>query len=708
MRNLNTVRSSKSLPIVLVAAACLSVAVQARFQDPAAAPSVAPADPVAPPSRAVIARYCATCHNPRTNAGSLSLQAFDPDQAAASPEVAEKVLRKLKTGAMPPAGVPRPDAGTVARIVTSIEATLDADATAHPNPGYSPIHRLNRTEYVNAIRDLLDLEIDGRSFFPADDTGYGFDNIADVLSVSPMLIERYLSASQKISRLAIGDPAMQPAVATYAVGKYIRQEDRRGEDVPFGSRGGFAVRHYFPMDGDYIVKVYLDRTYTGQVRGLAEKHDLEVRLNGALVKQFEVGGIETDAEGNPVTPAPAPRETAAAAAGPSGKPAAAVAQPAAGGRRGRQPLTPEQQAENDRRAAEQAARLAEQANIAGQRAEQSQAADAHLFVRFPAKAGPGVLAVTFVAKDVLHEGAQRHPLMVTSYEYAGNTVGDPAVGSIDIRGPFDVTGRGDTPSRRRIFTCRPASAAGEERCARTIVSELARRAYRRPLTDGDVQGLIELYKSGRAGRDFEAGIESALRRILVSPDFLFRAADPPAAVPANAPYRLSDLQLASRLSFFLWSSIPDDELLTLASRDQLSRPDVYSQQIRRMLADPRARALVENFAGQWLFLRNLRLVTPDPYEFPDFDDNLREAFQKETELFLDSQIRGDRSVGELLNADYTFLNQRLAEHYGIPNVYGTHFRRVAIQDPMRRGLLGQGSILTVTSYREPDLAGTSR
>ncbi len=651
--------------------------------------------------RAVLTRYCVTCHNERLKTAGLMLDTLDVTNVGPHADRWEQVVRKLRAGSMPPPGAPRPDPATYRALAGSLEQALDRVAADHPNPGKLTIHRLNRTEYVNAVRDLLALDIDGRSLFPADDTGYGFDNIADVLSVSPLLLERYLSAAGKIARLAVGDPAAPPTSQEYTVGKYFRQDDRRSGDLPFGSRGGLAVRHYFPVDGEYLLKVYLDRTYQGNVRGLAEQHRLEVRVNGEVLDSFAVGGTDLDAEGNPVRPQasattpqnrngtpdqqrqspPSASDLATENRSQSSRPQAA----------GRQRLTTEE-------IAERAAKIVQQAQISGQRAEQDHSADAQLFVRFPAKAGPALVGVSFVAHDTLHEGMRRPTLMITSYEYAGNTVGDPMVASIDIRGPYNVTGRGDTPSRRRIFLCRPARSGDEERCAVRILTRLARQAYRRPVGDDDIRPLVEFFRSGRRERDFDAGIQAALERLLVSPAFLFRVVDPPAGTRPGATYRLNDVQLASRLSFFLWSSLPDEELLEQASRGRLSDPVVFGRQVRRMIADPRAKALIDNFAGQWLLLRNLKLATPDPYEFPDFDDNLRESLQRETELFLESQIHEDRSIIELLTANYTFINERLARHYGVPNVYGSHFRRITWTDEKRRGLLGQGSILTVTSY----------
>ena len=599
-----------------------------------------PSPSVGPPAteyRALLDRYCVTCHNERTRAGDLALDTTDIEHVGQSVEVWEKVVRKLRTRAMPPLGRPRPDDVAYDAFASWMETALDGVAAASPNPGRRPaMHRLNRAEYTNAIRDLLAFDIDSRSLLPPDDSGYGFDNIADVLSVSPMLTERYLSAARKISRLVVGDPTLQPTTDAFAVNKYLKQGGRLSEDLPFGSRGGLAVQHFFPVDGDYIVKIFLLRTYNGRIRGLLEPHQLEVRLNGARVGQFTIG-TQLDESAN---------------------------EPA------------------DQRAARDKLE-----DVDGQE------------VRFSAKAGPAVLGVSFVGQGSVPEFMLRPQYAVTSYEYAGDGTIPPGIGNIEIRGPYDVKGRGDTPSRQRIFVCRPTSGSDEEPCAERILSTLARRAYRRPVTDADVQPLLDLYTAARRTEDFDGGIEMALRRILVSPDFLFRTErDPVDAAPGTA-YRISDLDLASRLSFFLWSSVPDDELLDVAARGQLTQPAVLEQQVRRMLADSRSSAsLVDNFAGQWLHLRNIRLVSPDPYEFPEWDDNLRRALEREMQLFFESQLRDDRGVPELLTADYSFVNERLARHYGIPNIYGNHFRRVTLTDEARKGLLGKGSVLTVTSY----------
>jgi hypothetical protein len=595
----------------------------------------------APVDRATLDRYCITCHNQKRPTADLALDTLDLANVAANARTLEKVAARLRSRTMPPAGLPRPDRATYDAAAGRIEAALDAHSAAHPDPGTPVIHRLNRAEYANAVRDLLGLEVDVRALLPADDSGYGFDNISDVLSLSPALLERYMSAAGKISRLAVGDPAIRPAVQTYSVPQTLLQRDRMGEGMPFGTRGGAAVQHYFPADGEYEIRIRLQRTHASQIRGLGELNDIELRLDRRRVRQFTVGGD-------------GPRDPWSAV--PSASP-------------------------------------------------YEQTADDKLVARLSVTAGPHDLAVAFPLKSGLPEGVQEPALSVATYEYAGDRDEAMGVATIDVTGPFGAVGVGDTPSRRRLFVCRVENDA----CAATILRTLARRAYRRPVNDADVAGLMEFYRSGRAAATsaaplkgasygFDAGIEFALRAILVDPDFLFFVERDPAGAPRGSMYRVTDLQLASRLSLFLWSSIPDDELLALAEKNELSKPAVLSRQVERMLADPRAAALVGNFAGQWLHLRNMRSVAPDPEAFPEFDENLRDALRQETELFIEHQLRENRSVVELLTANYTFLNERLAKHYGIRGIWGPQFRRVELGESARRGLLGQGSILTVTSY----------
>ena len=598
----------------------------------AATQSSSPVSPSASPQRALLDRYCVTCHNQNLRTAGLLLDQMDVDHVSQGTEVWEKVVLKLRAGAMPPPGMPRPDQATAEAFASWLETELTRAAEANPNPGRPGIQRLNRAEYTNAIRDLLAVEIDGAALLPADDAGYGFDNIGAVLSVSPMLLERYMSAARKISRRAIGDPSIRPDIVTYDLDRFLMQDDRMSETLPFGSRGGMAASHFFPLDGEYVIKLRLRRSYNGaRILGIDDSHQLDLRLDGERIKLFKIGGTYQGQRG------PAYQEDPA-------------------------------------------------------REQYLRTADAGLEVRLPMKAGRRLIGVTFVKETTVPEGTLRPRLAGFETENA------LALGNVTISGPYDVKGTGDTASRRKIFVCLPSGSQDEEPCAQEILSTLARRAYRRPIIDGDVQALLTLYQNARSSRDFEAAIGVALRAILVSPEFLFRIERDPTDVAPNTTYEISDLELASRLSFFLWSSIPDDQLLDLAEAGQLKDPKVLEQQVKRMLADSRSEALVENFAGQWLYLRNIRTVAPEPSVFPTFDENLREAFQRETELFLGSMLREDRSVMELLTADYTFVNERLARHYQIPNIYGSHFRRVTLSDEERRGLLGQGSILTVTSY----------
>jgi mono/diheme cytochrome c family protein len=592
-------------------------------------------------SRALLDRYCVTCHNQRLKTGGLSLDTVDPANLGEHAEIWEKVVRKLRAGTMPPIGRPRPEKPAVASLVSSLESGLDRAAAAKLNPGRAPLHRLNRTEYANAIRDLLALDIDVRALLPADDTDeHGFDNVAEVLTVSPALMERYLFAARKIGRTALGYPT-GPGVELYQLPRMLTQDDRLSDDLPFGSRGGAAVRHYFPADAEYKIKVKLKSNLYDYILGLGRPQQLDVRLDGALVKRFTVGGRE---DLNPPPPS------------------------FSGAMRGNTLFE-----------------------------TYAHDADTGLEVTVPVKAGLRTVGVFFTRQTWEGEGVLQ-PVQ-TGYPLAVNEQYDglAAVDSFAIDGPFKITGPGDTPSRRRILLCTPRGG-DEDACAKRILSTIARRAYRRPVTDDDVGTLLDFYREGRKDGTFESGIQFALERILIDPDFLFRAERDPSGVKAGATYRLTDLELASRLSFFLWSSIPDDELLDEAARGRLKDPNVLAARVRRMMADARAKALVENFAGQWLVLRNIRDAAPDPDLFPDFDENLRGAFQRETELFIESQIRDDKSIPELLTADYTFLNERLARHYGIPGVQGTRFRRVPLAGAARGGLLGHGSLLTVTSY----------
>ena len=594
-------------------------------QAPAAASAPAPSQ-----QRALIDKYCVGCHNDRAKTGNLTLQGLNVNHVAENAATWEKVVRKLRSGSMPPPAMPRPDPETANGLVSYLETSLDKASAAAPNPGGSAIHRLNRAEYTNAIRDLLSLELDGRALLPSDEASYGFDNIADVLSVSPALLERYLSAAQKISRLAVGDPTLHVS-ETYKT-SYVRpQDDRMSEDLPFGTRGGLAARHYFPLDGEYLIKIRLQRGYGLFIRGIQEENTIDLRVDGERVKRITLAAKK------------------------------------------RKPGDPNDDVEK----------------TIGHDVE----------ARVPVKAGMRVVGAVFVEKRPwVREGLDPAHLPANDIGFTADRTEQMGIETLEVDGPYNATGPGDTPSRRAVFSCRPASASEEKACATTILSRLARRAYRRPVTAADVTPLLDEYRTGRSGGTFESGIQQALEVLLASPDFLFRKEGDSKRTKAGGLYALSGVELASRLSFFIWSSLPDEELLELATRGSLSDPKVLDQQVRRLLADPRSRSLTDNFAGQWLYLRNMRAVSMDPETFPSFDESLREAFQRETELFFSNQVRDNQPIPDLLGANYTFLNQRLAAHYGVPNVYGTHFRRVTFSDARRGGLLGQGSVLSVTSY----------
>ena len=596
--------------------------------------------------RAVLDRYCVTCHNERLKIADLALDATEIERVGEEADIWEKVALKLRTRTMPPSPRPRPDEAAYDGFASWLESELDRAAVASPNPGRPPaIHRLNRTEYANAVRDLLALEFDAGAFLPADDASYGFDNIGDILRVSPTLLEGYLEAARVISEQAVGDPTIAVGAFTHRVATDLTQ-DHRLEGLPFGTRGGTRIERYFPVDGEYLIQVRLRRGFTdGRILGLSnDPHELEITVDGERLELFTVR------------------------------------------RKARPPKADDDGDSDDAR----------RRRVNEERVPE----DAALQVRVPLEAGTRAIGVTFLERPASQfEDARARALR--SFATLGDVgaTGVPHVDRVTITGPY-AAHVGDTPSRARVFVCRPASAADEPACARQIVTTLARRAYRRPVTDAEVATLLGFYETGRsAGRGFEASVQQALRRLLMSPDFIFRIEhDPPDADPGTN-YRITDLELASRLSFFLWSSIPDDELLTLAERGRLRDPGVLDQQVRRMLRDERARSLVTNFAGQWLYLRNVPHAAPDTRVFPDFDENLREAMRRETEMLFETIVGEDHSVLELLNARYTFVNERLARHYGIPNIYGSHFRRIELSDDaVRGGLLGQASILMVTSY----------
>ena len=591
----------------------------------------------APPSRALLDRYCVTCHNERLQTGGLMLDAADLARVDLHRETFEKVVRKLRSGQMPPLGRPRPDETEVHTFVTSLEAELDRVGVADPNPGRVASHRLNRTEYVNVIRDLLALEIEGEALLPGDMAGFGFDNNAQVLAMTPALMDRYITAATKVSRLALGTPENRPMRQVYRLPMTTRQGARMSEQTPFASRGGIAVRHTFPLDGDYLFKVRLQRNIGDTINGsiARREYQIDLRIDHALVERLTVGGKF--------------KGQRTKYAGGTG-----IAPP-----------------EDDL--------------VAREIAFYDQTADEGLDVRLSVQGGTRLVSATFANVAPTAVGGIGDSLV-------------PGLGTLEIVGPFDGRTPEDTPSRKRIFVCYPDAPEAEEPCARDILRTLTRRAYRRPITNVDLEPLLAIYEAGQEAGGFETGIAYALEALLSMPAFLMRAEAEPSGSDVGTIFPVSDVELASRLSFFLWRSMPDDELLALAERGALRDPAVLEQQTRRMLSDRHATRWMRDFLGQWLQVRNLDAIVPDPVIFPSFDDTLRDAMRTETELFFESQVRDDRSLLDLLQADYTFLNARLADHYGVPDVHGSHFRRMTITDPARRGLLGHGSVLTATSY----------
>jgi hypothetical protein len=576
------------------------------------------------PANVLLDDYCITCHNDDTRIGNFSLSSVDVADARAHAETLERVALKLRAGLMPPAGMPRPEPDEIALLVRNIETTVDADAETHPNPGRPILHRLNRTEYRNAIRDLLALDVDVETLLPPDDMSQGYDNMSDVLTISPTLLEGYIRAAGKVSRLAVGDPGATPVVESYVVPQAISQL-RHVDGAPFGTRGGIVVRHTFPADGNYIFRLNLYHRSLGELFGdnkPAEGEQVEISLNGERIAIFDIDRkmhVTDDLRTAPV----------------------------------------------------------------------------------PVKAGPQTISAAFIERMA---GPVQDFVMPFERALADLSTGNipgmtglPHVKTLGIDGPYDVTGVSETESRRLLFTCRPADDTEEISCAKEVLSRVARRAFRRPVDDPDLQTLLSLFESGRKGRDFDAGITAALQGVLADPEFLFRFERTPRNVAPGENYPVSDLELASRLSFFLWSSVPDDELIEVASEGRLKQPAVLEAQVRRMLKDPRSESLATNFASHWLRLQNLKDAHPDVYVFPDWDQNLNDSMRRETELFFDSIVREDRSVMELLTADYTFVDERLAMHYGVPNIKGSRFRRVPVGDENRRGILGHGSVLSLTS-----------
>jgi mono/diheme cytochrome c family protein len=587
------------------------------------------------PARELVNKYCVACHNEKLKTGGLALDRADADNPYNSQEIWENVIVKLRSRAMPPPKLPRPDNATYDKVAAYLESEIDRAAAPHMNPGHpASLHRLNRAEYANAVRDLIAVNVDPQAMLPPDEQAFGFENNAEALSMQPALLDRYVSAASAISRRAVGDPSIPPTFVRYGALKdnandqtYLRQTDRLGEDFPLGSKGGVAARHYFPVDGEYVLKIKLQRAWDSDIRGLNVPTQFEIRVDGKRIWQTTLGGEKTHSKTFIFD------------------------------------------------------------------------GDEGLQVRVPVKAGlHQVMATMLKTDDVEPEGPgpDRLPLFSRASDNANSPI---AIASLWIGGPYDAQVPADSPSRQLLFVCHPASAADETACATKILSRLARRAYRRSVDDEDVQTLLSFYKRARTSGSFDDGIRAALERVLVGPDFLFRIEADPAGVAPGAAYRISDVELASRLSFFLWSSIPDDTLLDLAIRGKLHEPAVLEQQVSRMFADPRARnSLVQNFFSDWLETRNVWLLNPDGTKFPFFDDNLRSAFVTETELFLNAHLTANNSVTDLLTSKETFLNEQLARHYGIPGVYGSHFRRVELTDENRFGLLGKASVLAVTSY----------
>ena len=576
--------------------------------------------------RAVLNQYCVVCHNQKLKTAGLTLDKLELQPIGEHAEQWEKVVRKLRAGMMPPSGMPRPNTAAYEALTVAIEAELDRAAVAHPHLPAPGVHRVNRTEYANAVRGLLALDIDPAAFLPADDSSYGFDNVVTGLEVSPALVEGYVEAAAKISRLALGHET-GPARKIYHVREDYSQEGHI-DGLPFGTRGGMLVHHYFPADGEYSISWDPVRTTVGGLYGGdSEDEQAEVLIDGARVKVFRIG---------------------------------------------------------------------KDVPIASLRDKN--------VVRVPVKAGERSVGVTFLATTYV-------PNVDLNHHYRRSILDDnivdgftftPQVSSVTIAGPYDGTRPVSTPSRDKVFICKPSGATEELPCARKILTTLAREAYRRPITDSDTESLMNMYQTGRNAGDFENGIERGLQFILAHPEFVFRTEGGPADVKPGQAYRISDVELASRLAYFFWSSGPDDELIRLAAQGKLRNSDVLEQQIRRMLADPRTHELVKNFAGQWLQLRVMQSSTPEGIDYPDFDDNLRQAFRTEAEMFFESIVREDRSIIDLLDGDYTFVNERLAAHYGIPNIYGSQFRRVKLDGDLdvRRGLLGKGGIELVTSVSD--------
>jgi len=589
----------------------------------------APAAPTAAAHQATLQQYCVTCHNNRLKSGKLAIDQLDISNLTHDAEAWEKVVRKLRVGAMPPRGARRPDATTANALITWLEGELDRAGTG--NPGRPTLRRLNRAEYANAVRDLLSLDVDVTSLLPPDGAAFGFDNVADAQGSSPALLQAYLAAARKISAVAVGDSRISVGSDTYTARQDLSQ-DVHLEGLPLGTVGGLRATHTFPLDGEYEFQVRLYRTNLSAMRGLEDPQEVELTVDGERILSASIGGDKD--------------------------------------------LIALQTNPTDTSDGIEATRLR---------------------VRRFVKAGQRDVAAAFIEKTSPTFETNRLQRFIRDFANPFDAEGAPHVLSIAIQGPFDAKGAEKPPSSR-VFTCAPAGAAEETSCARRILSALATRAYRRPVSSAEITDLMSSYDQGRSNGSFKTGVQFGLRRILASPSFVFRPEAEPATIAPGTAYHVTDLELASRLSFFLWSTLPDDELMRVAREGRLNQPATLRGEMRRMLADPRSSAFVNNFAGQWLHLRNLRSITPNSDLFPDFDDNLRQAFRREAELFFESVLQENRSVLDLMTADYTFVNERLARHYGIDNVFGSGFRRVQLKDPARFGLLGKGAVLLATSH----------
>ncbi|HZR26384.1 MAG TPA: DUF1592 domain-containing protein [Vicinamibacterales bacterium] len=631
---------SLSAALIPVGVLGLTLGLAAQTASPAkpTAPRPAVSHPVAPQAAAapaadaqatLIKQYCVTCHNDKMKTGGLTLASFDPAHPDQNADTAEKVIRKLRLGMMPPPQARRPDAALLNNLATSLETKIDTFAALHPNPGRRTFQRLNRAEYERAVKDVLDLDIDVNAFLPPDTMSGGYDNIADVQSFSPTLMEGYLRAAAKISSLAVGDKNASPTEATYKVPR-TQSQMKHIDGTPWGTRGGLALTHTFPADGEYTFRVMLHGTPTGELFGSVARRDeqLEVSIDGERAALLNVDWKMTETDKNGL-------------------------------------------------------------NIVSPR----------VFV----KAGPHKVAAAFIQKfdGVIDDLMAPIQYTLSDTEY-GNNAGIyvlPHVRDFSITGPLKVTGVSETPSRRKIFICRPLSQADEIPCARRIVESLASVAYRRPAKGEDVESLMEFYADGRKGKDFETGIKLAIQAMLASPKFLFRLEGEPTTARPGQTFRLADLDLASRLSFFIWDTVPDAELVKVANSGTLHLPTVLDKQVKRMLADPKAEAMSTRFASQWLKLQDVDKLHPDALLFPSFDNELTQSYIKETQLFFNSIVREDRNILDLLTADYSYINERIAKVYGIPNVIGENFRRVQMP-PERRGILGQGSILMQTAVAD--------